>query len=134
MQSSSPTFSPPSTVTVSIFSCKGIKKKIIQSWPQTTVLNKAQSTRSSKESTKRSTKKHQLWNYQTWKFTVRINKFNMNFSKSASWWPNRLKALIHFWQVHNFCERLSCDWSFLSSIPHKVMQDSTAAIQSEDST
>jgi hypothetical protein len=26
------------------------------------------------------------------------------------------------------------DWSFLSSIPQKVMQDSTAAIQSEDST
>jgi hypothetical protein len=34
-----------------------------------------------------------------------------------------------FLTKYNFCERLSCDWSFLSSIPHKVMQDSTAAIQ-----
>jgi len=39
-----------------------------------------------------------------------------------------------FLKTHNFFERLSCDWSFFSSIPHKVMQDSTAAIQSEDST
>jgi hypothetical protein len=53
----------------------------------------------------------------------------MNFKKSASWWPYRAKNLIHFWQTHNFCERLSCDWSFLSSSPHKVMQDSNAAIQ-----
>jgi hypothetical protein len=40
----------------------------------------------------------------------------MNFSKHASWWQYRLKDLIHFWQIHNFCEKLSCDWSFFSSI------------------
>ena len=34
MQSSSPTFSTPSTVTVTIFSCKGIKKKIIEIYVQ----------------------------------------------------------------------------------------------------
>jgi len=39
-----------------------------------------------------------------------------------------------FLQIHNFCENLSCDWSFLSSIPQKVMQHSTAAVQPAVST
>jgi len=38
-------------------------------------------------------------------------------------------GLIHFWQIHNFYEKLSCDWSFLSSIPQKVMQHSTVSRQ-----
>ena len=38
----------------------------------------------------------------------------MNLRKSARWWLCRPKDLIHFWQIHNFCERLSCDWSFFS--------------------
>ena len=44
------------------------------------------------------------------------HKFNMNLRKSTRWWLCRPKDLIHFWQIHNFCERLSCDWPFFSSI------------------
>jgi len=136
MQSSSPTFSTPSTVTVTIFSCKFIKKNnsnicTIYCHRQEH-RTKHSPQQAEKNPPKEAQEKHQLLNYQTWKFTVWKKK--MNVSKSASWWPKRLKDLIHFSQIHNFCEWLSCDWSFLSSIPHKVMQDSTAAIQSEDST
>jgi hypothetical protein len=45
-----------------------------------------------------------------------LKKLNMNFSRSTRWWQHRLKELMHFWQIHNFCERLSCDWAFFSSI------------------
>jgi len=55
-----------------------------------------------------------LLNYHTSKCTVWKNKLNTNFRKSARRWPYRPKDLIHFWQIHNFCERLICDWSFLS--------------------
>jgi len=34
-----------------------------------------------------------------------------------------------FLQIHNFYEKLSCDWSFLSSIPQNVMQHSTVSRQ-----
>ena len=40
----------------------------------------------------------------------------MNFRRSARWWLYRPKDLIRLWQIHNFCESLSCDWSFFSSI------------------
>jgi hypothetical protein len=49
------------------------------------------------------------------------HKFNMNFRKSTSCWPYRAKGLIHFWQIHNFCERLSHDWSFFYSICQQNM-------------
>ena len=140
MQPSSSTFSTPSTVTVSIFSCKVIlkKKEVIPIYvqhclPHTKVSNKAQSTTNSTKSKNKSTKKKTL-NYQTWKFTVWKSKLITNFRKSGSWWLWRVKGLIHFWQTHNFCQTLSCDWSFLYSTPRTLMQDSTAAIQSADST
>ena len=41
----------------------------------------------------------------------------MNSRKNVSCWLYRLKDIIYFWQIHNFCEeRLRCDWSLYSSI------------------
>jgi hypothetical protein len=76
MQSSSPTLSTPSTVTVSIFSCEVIKKDnsnihtallaTDKSVEQSTIHNKQQRIHQQKHK-----KKHQLLNYQTWKLKSR---------------------------------------------------------------
>ena len=80
MQSSSPTFSTPSTVTVSIFSCKVIKKDnsdiciallaTEKSGKQSKVHNKLQRINQQKNK-----QKLQLLPYQTWKFSLKKIKY-----------------------------------------------------------
>jgi len=90
---------------------------------QTKVWIKAQTTTCNTQSTKRRKSNHQLLNYRTvWK---KNNKLNMNFSSSTRWWLYRTKDLMHFWYIHNLCESLSCDWSFISCICKWEMVNST---------
>jgi hypothetical protein len=74
VQSSSPTFSSPSTVTVSIFSCKGIKKRQFKHMYSTACHRQKHRTKHSPQqagkNTPKEAQKHQLLNYQNWKLKV----------------------------------------------------------------